>query len=163
MKTTFLFLLAFLPFFGFAQNDTLLLLPQLGKEYIYEYTESQYILLNDGSRYRPYDKEKTVKVQYNNFEPDGESYLLVSVEKNREVKPNNRPMAIRDFKYPTFWGGKDSQRNRQYYESLLCLVNPKYSIDSETSRITLLDRVGLLLEVRKFLGIKAFQRKTWII
>ncbi|RIJ48868.1 hypothetical protein D1614_10110 [Maribellus luteus] len=159
MKATFLFLLAFLPFFGFAQNDTLLLLPQLGKEYIYEYTESEYILLNDDSRYRPYDKEKTIKVQYNNFEPDEKPFLRVSVEKNREVKPNEKPMPIRDFKYPTFWGEKGSQRNRQYYESLLCLVNPKYSIDSGTSRITLLDRVGLLLEVRKILRDKGFSEK----
>ncbi|MCK3683501.1 histidine kinase [Maribellus sp. YY47] len=159
MKPIILFLLTLLPFFGFAQTDTLLLLPQLGKEYIYEYTESEYILLNDDSRYRPYDKEKTIKIQYSNFEPGEKPFLRVSVEKNREVKPNNRPMAIRDFKYPTFWGGKGSQRNRQYYESLLCLVNPKYSINSETSRITLLDRVGLLLEVRKILRDKGFSEK----
>ncbi len=152
MKATFLFLLAFLPFFGFAQNDTLLLLPQLGKEYIYEYTESEYTLKIDSSRFDPLERGKTLKIQFNKFEPEKEPYLLVTVEKNLEVRPEAVPLQITDYKFPAFVDKVDVGSNH-----LLCIERFKFSIDSATSQITLLNRTELLLSIRKILREKGFE------
>lgn len=153
MKATFLFLLAFLPFFGFAQNDTLLLLPQLGKEYIYEYTESEYTLNDDSTRFDPREHRETLRLQYDEFEPGKEPYLKVTVSKSISVKPGAVPLQITDYKFPAFVDGIPVSPSVAVRD-LLFAMELQFSIDSVSNQLSLLNRTDLLLKAREVLRSK---------
>ncbi|MBT6006323.1 MAG: histidine kinase, partial [Prolixibacteraceae bacterium] len=159
MKTNLLFLIFLFQLYGFSvqsQNDTILLNPEFGKEYIYEFTESQYILTEQEERFNSFDRIKTLKIKYDKIQPENKEILMVSMEKNVAIRPDYNPIQIKDYKYPDFKDGYYEQRFTDFYESLFCRVNFKYEFDFKTSKIKLINRDEILMKVHSILKEKGF-------
>ena len=77
-----LFAILFSGSFAQVHDDVILLKPETGYQYIYEYTDSFYALSDENSRIKPFFKRKLLKIRYDKFQPEGKDHLLVTVEKN---------------------------------------------------------------------------------
>jgi len=137
-------------------SDTILLQPEFGKEYTYEYTESKYIQLDNGKRLIPLDKIKTLRIKYEKAQPDNKELLFVTIDKNVAVRPNENPVRIIDYKFPEFVDGYYEQSLPDYYESLFCQITFKYEFDFNTSKIKLVNRDEILIKVNEILIEKSF-------
>lgn len=139
-----------------SQNDTIQLIPEFGKEYIYEFTESQYILTEQEERFNSFDRIKTLIIKFDKIQPENKEILVVSLDKNVAIRPDYNPIQIKDYKYPDFKDGYYEQRFTDFYESLFCRVNFKYEFDFKTSKIKLVNRDEILMKVHSILKEKGF-------
>ena len=142
------------------QEDVILLKPETGYQYIYEYTDSFYALSDENSRINPFVKRKVLKIRYDKFQPEGEDYLLVTVEENVAERPDIRPVQIKNYKYPEFKDGYFDQRYSDFFENLLCWPEFKYGFDPGTGLVKLINRDEVLLKVREVLKKKEFNEKS---
>jgi hypothetical protein len=142
------------------QEDIILLQPEAGMEYIYEFNDSFYALTEENERLNPFVKQKIIKIQYKKFQPESESYLLIKVEKNVAERPDTRPVQIKNYEYPDFKDGYYDQRYTDFFESLLCWPKFKYEFDLQTSKVKLINRDEVLLKIREVLNAKEFNKKS---
>lgn len=148
----FIILFSFLN--GKAQNDIVRLIPEFGKQTIYEFTESTYILTDDNQKQHRFIKKKTFDIKFDKFEPENSEYLKVSVTKNTVEKPDENPIEIKNYRFPYFEEAFPENTSPDFTETLLSRLILKYSFDFETSKIELLNLEELLLEARKILREK---------
>ncbi len=159
MKANIIFLILLFQLNGFSvqsQNNTILFHPEFGKEYIYEITESQYVLTEEKEKFNSFDRIKTLKIKYDKIQPGDKEILSVSLEKNIAIRPDYNPIQVKDYKYPEFKDGYYDQRFTDFYESLFCLINFKYEFNFKTSKIKLINRYEILIKVHAILKEKGF-------
>jgi hypothetical protein len=118
------------------------------------------VLTDENEKFNPYVATKIIKLQFDNFEPGNEEYLLVKVEKNLITKPKEKPIQIKDYKYPEFKDGYFDQRYADFYESLLCRADFKYKFDFETSKVELINYDEVLIKIHEVLIEKGFNEKN---
>ncbi len=130
--------------------------PELGKKYIYEFTEITYIQNKEGDKNDSLIKSKLISIQYANFKPEDKTYLLVKVLENTVKKPELSITNFKDYRFPEFRDGFYDKRYPDFYEGLLCRVDFKYNFDIENGNVTLINREEVLFKVRKVLIEKGF-------
>ena len=159
MKRTTIFLAALsllLNLTSSGQKNRFQTYPELGKKYIYEFTEITYIQNKKGDKNDSLIKSKLISIQYANFKPEDKTYLLVKVLENTVKKPEQSITNLKDYRFPEFRDGFYDKRYPDFYEGLLCRVDFKYNFDIETGNITLINREEVLFKVRKVLIEKGF-------
>ncbi|MBN2636651.1 MAG: hypothetical protein JXR61_10305, partial [Prolixibacteraceae bacterium] len=94
----FIILFSFLK--GKAQNDIIRLIPESGKKYVYEFTESTYILTDDNQKQHRFIKRKTFDIKFDKSEPENKEVLKVTITKNTLEKPDEPTPEIKDYRFP---------------------------------------------------------------
>jgi hypothetical protein len=148
----FIILFSFLK--GKAQNDILRLIPESGKKYVYEFTESTYILTDDNQKQHRFIKRKTFDIKFDKSEPENKEVLKVTITKNTLEKPDEPTPEIKDYRFPYLQEAFPENTSPDFTETLLSRLTLKYSFDFETSKIELLNHEELLLEARRILREK---------
>ncbi len=159
IKLTFL-LVIFLnsSFYCNAQNEKLRFSPEAGKQYIYEFAEASYIIVDNSKKRNRFVKRKSFDIKFDTFQPENTQYLKVCITKNVIEKPDKSIQEVRDYKYPYFQEAFPGNSSPNFTETLLSRLTFKYSFDFETSRIKLLNLEELLLEARKILEEKGLSK-----
>lgn len=155
----FISILQFSFFISQAQDEKFLLHPQWGKICNYEITESKYLINQEGEKINEFIKTKLFEINYTIENPESKELLLVRVIENIAEKPHEKPCQFQDFQYPEFKDGFYSNRHNNFYENIIFGIKFKYEFDSKTSKIKLYNREEVLLEVRKILTDKGFNKK----
>ncbi len=156
---TLTLLLLLVCFSSFAQNDAILLHPEIGKEYFYQFTDSEYIAGKDGEKLTELVKQKTLHIQFSNVQPENKELLQVKVIQNKAEKPLDNPRGVNDYMYPYFESTYFGKRLGSYYEELLCGIDFQYEFDETTSAVKLYNRPDVLLKVREILRGKEFEEE----
>ncbi len=138
------------------QNKNLALQPEFGKEYIYEFTEINYIQNKGGDKRDSLIKRKLISIRYTSSPQDDEKYLLVWVKGNTVEKPNRNITNFTDYRFPEFRDGFYDKRYPDFYEGLLCRVDFKYNFNTETNIVKLANLEQVLFDVRSILSEKGF-------
>ena len=144
-----IFLISF--FGGKAQNDAIKLIPELGKQYIYECKESTYVLTVDNQKRDRFIKSKTFNIKFDTFQPENKPYLKVCVTKNTLEKPDQPTPELKDYRFPYFQEAFPENTSPDFTETLLSRLTFKYAFDLNSSKIKLLNLEELLLEAREIL------------
>jgi hypothetical protein len=144
---------------SFSQDERPLLLPEPGKQYIYEIINSQYIINTTGDRNTDIVKRKQLKIQYKSIQPENTNYLVVSVIENSARRPEHTPVQYVDYRFPYFKVGVYDKRNTNFYEELLTLLEFHYEFNKEKREVKLHNRAEILLQVRDHLNKKGFEKK----
>jgi hypothetical protein len=147
-------IILFVKLSGQVQEDVILLKPEIGYQYIYEFTESTYVLTDDNQKQNRLIKNKTFDIKFDKLESENKEVLKVNVIKNTIGKPDEKPVEIRDYRFPYFQEVSPNSTSPDFTESLLSRLTLKYSFDFETSKIELLNLEELLLNARKILREK---------
>ncbi|WP_321997621.1 histidine kinase [Draconibacterium orientale] len=145
-------------FSSFAQNEVILLRPETGKEYIYQFNKSIYHQSEDGEKLNEFLWTKILEIEYRTTEPDNKKLLFVTVSKNTLQKPGEIPFAYRDYEYPEFQNEYYGGARTDAYENLVCNILFKYEFNEETSELKLYNRDEVLLAAKKRLDKKAFDQ-----
>ncbi|QIA06307.1 sensor histidine kinase [Draconibacterium halophilum] len=143
---------------SFAQNETILLHPEIGKKYIYQFNKSTYHLSKDEKKLDEVLWTKILEIEYRTTEPDNKKLLFVTVSKNTLQKPGEIPFAYRDYEYPEFQNEYYGRVRTDAYENLVCNILFKYEFNEETSELKLYNRDEVLLAAKKRLDKKAFDQ-----
>ena len=143
-------------FSSFAQNEVILLRPEIGKEYFYRFTDSEYITGKDGEKLTERVKQKTLRIQFSHVLPEDKDLLQVKVIQNKAEKPLESPRQVNDYMYPYFESNYFGKRYGNFYEELLCDVEFRYEFDYTTRKVKLYNRPDVLLTVREKLKQKEF-------
>ncbi len=142
---------------GYTQNDFIRMHPEPGKQYIYEFTESTYILTSDNEKQERSVRTKTYDIRFDNFEPENAEYLSVNIIKNTFERPDGLIPEYTDYRFPYFQEGFPNSMSPDFTETLLSRLTLKYRFDFETSKIELLNREELISEARAILNEKGFE------
>ena len=142
-----------------AQDKKYLLFPQFGNTSTYEFTESKYLVTKDGEKVNEFIRTKLLEVNFSNVKPENKELLRVRVIKNTAEKPQKSPYQFRDYEYPEFKDGFYSDRYNNFYKNLIGRITFKYEFNPETSEVKLNNREEILLDVRKILEEKGFNKK----
>lgn len=143
-----------------AQNEKIVLHPENGKEYIYEFTELRYILPENHKRFTDYFKKKSLKIKCVTIQPENKEYLMVSVIENMADKPEFKPVWFKDYRFPAFKDGFYDNRTDNFWEELLPWTDYQYTFDRETMEPKLQNRVEVLSEIGRLLERKGFEEKA---
>ncbi|NQU55416.1 MAG: histidine kinase [Bacteroidetes bacterium] len=138
------------------QESRFPIFPENGMQYLYEFTEINYIQNKGKETKDTLIKHKLLSIQYGNFKPEDKTYLLVKVVENTVEKPQQNITNFKDYRFPEFKDGFYDKRYRDFYEDLLCRIDFKYDFDIENGNVKLLNREDVLLDVRKILKEKGF-------
>jgi len=144
---------------SFSQDERPLLLPEPGKQYIYETILSQYIINAKGDRNTDIVKRKKLKIQYKAIQPENTNYLVVTVIENTAERTDHTPYQFTDYRFPYFIDGVYDKRNTNFFEELLTTVELHYEFNKERREIKLHNRAEILLQVRDLLSKKGFEKK----
>ncbi|MFW5756430.1 MAG: histidine kinase [Tangfeifania sp.] len=136
------------------QEDVILLKPEIGYQYIYEFTESTYILTDDDQKQNRLIKSKTFDIKFDKLESENKEVLKVNVTRNTIEKPDEKPVGILDYRFPYFQEVSPYSTSPDFTETLLSRLTLKYNFDYETSKIELLNLEELLLNAREILREK---------
>ncbi len=156
---TLTLLLLLVCFSSFAQNEAILLRPEIGKEYFYQFTNSEYIAGKDGYKLTELIKQKTLHIQFSNVQPENKELLQVKVIQNKAERPLDNPRGVNDYMYPYFESTYFGKRFGNFYEELLCGIDFQYEFDETTSAVKLYNRPDVLLKVREILRGKEFDEE----
>ncbi|SHJ19583.1 Histidine kinase [Tangfeifania diversioriginum] len=161
-----IFILAFVAFFLInfftsAQNEKIVLQPENGKEYIYEFIETKYVLPENQQRFDEYIKTKSLRIRCVTLQPENKEYLLVSVIENKAENPELIPPRYKDYRFPEFRDAFYENRYDSFWEELLPWIDfYQYEFDRETMELKLHNRAEVLEEVRNLLRRKGFDEKA---
>lgn len=148
-------------FFTSAQNEKMALPPENGKEYIYEFTETKYVLPENHRRFDDYIKRKSLKIKCINMQPENKEYLLVSVIENTVEKPEFSPVWFKDYRFPEFKDAFYENRYDSFWEELLPWIDfYQYEFNRKTMELKLHNRAEVLEEIRSLLRRKGFDEKA---
>lgn len=159
MKTIIVFLFILFTVKIQAQDNNIKLVPENGKEYIYRYTDTEYIANESGKRFREFRKQKNILIRFSDVESEGKELLQVKVTSNKAAHPLETPKAVIDYQYPYFEGGYYRWSQKDFYEELLCDIEFLYEFNSQTSNVEIYNRSEVLLEVREVLKKKKFDKE----
>ncbi|MGC9352974.1 MAG: hypothetical protein ACP5D9_03990, partial [Mariniphaga sp.] len=163
-RVAFIFSVVFfflISFYTSAQNEKIVLQPINGKEYVYELTETKYVLPENHRRFDDYIKRKSLKIKCINMQPENKEYLLVSVIENTVEKPEFSPVWFKDYRFPEFKDAFYENRYDSYWEELLPWVDfYQYEFDRKTMELKLHNRPEVLEEIRSLLRRKGFDEKA---
>ncbi|WP_320111127.1 histidine kinase [Draconibacterium orientale] len=157
--STLTLLLLLVCFSSFAQDETILLRPEAGKEYFYRFTDSEYIADENGEKRTELIKQKTLRIQFPNVKPENKELLRVKVIENKAEKPLDDPRGINDYMFPYFESTYFGIRNDNFYEELLCGIDFQFEFDGKTGTVNLYNRPDVLLKVREILRGKEFDEE----
>ncbi len=146
-------------FVGFAQIEPILLHPENGKEYFYQFTDLQYIANDDGLKLSELRKQKTLHIKFSNVQSENKELLQVVVIQNKADKPLRKPIETIDYMYPYLEDTYFGKRYDNYYEELICDIEFQFEFDYATSEVKLYNRADVLLKVREILKRKEFDKK----
>ncbi|MCG6189892.1 hypothetical protein, partial [Maribellus maritimus] len=149
-----MFIILFSSFYGIAQNEPIRLIPEFGKQTIYEFTELTYILSDDNEKQHRFIKKKTYELKFDKFGPENKEVLKVNITKNTLEKPDQPTPEVKDYRFPYFQEAFPDNTSPDFTETLLSRLTLEYSFDFETSNIELLNLEELLMEARKILREK---------
>lgn len=151
----------FISFFTSAQNEKMVLLPENGKEYIYEFTETKYVLPENQQRFDDYIKKKSLRIRCVTLQPENKEYLLVSVIENKAENPELIPPRFKDYRFPEFKDAFYENRYDSFWEELLPWIDfYNYEFDQKTMELKLHNRAEVLEEIRNLLRRKGFDEKA---
>jgi hypothetical protein len=163
-QITFIFSVVFfflISFYTSAQNRKMLLQPENGKEYIYEFTETKYVLPENQKRFDEYILTKSLKIRCVNLQPENKEYLLVSVIENKGENPELNPPRFKDYRFPEFRDAFYENRNDSFLEELMSWIDfYNYEFDQKTMELKLHNRAEVLEEIRNLLRRKGFDEKA---
>jgi len=163
-REIFILVVAFfflMTFFTSAQNEKMALPPENGKEYIYEFTETKYVLPENHRRFDDFIKRKSLKIKCVTLQPGNKEYLLVSVIKNTVEKPEFNPVWFKDYRFPEFKDAFYENRYDSFWEELLPWIDfYQYEFDRKTMELKLHNRAEVLEEIRSLLRRKGFDEKA---
>ena len=153
-------ILQFLFFTSFGQDKNFLLFPQPGNTYLYEFTESKYLVNKEGKKVNEFISTKLLEVNCLNEKSENKKLLRVKVLNNTSEKPQEKPYQLRDYQFPSFkYGFYNNSNYNNFYEQLFFQVSFLYDFDEKTSNIKLQNRDDILLKVRSILEEKGFEKK----
>lgn len=139
----------------------MVLQPENGKEYIYEFTEIKYVLPENHRRFNDYIKTKSLKIRCVTQQPENKEYLLVSVIENKGENPELNPPRFKDYRFPGFRDAFYENRYDSYWEELLPWIDfYQYEFDKKTKELKLHNRAEVLEEIRSLLRRKGFDEKA---
>ena len=145
-------------FSSFAQDETILLRPEAGKKYVYQFNKSIYHQSEDGEKLNEFLWTKILEIEYRTTEPDNKKLLFVTVSKNTLQKPGEIPFAYRDYEYPEFQNEYYGGARTDAYENLVCNILFKYEFNEATSEVKLFNRDDVLLAAKKRLDQREFDQ-----
>lgn len=139
----------------------MVLQPENGKEYIYEFTETKYVLSENQQRFDDYIKKKRLKIRCETLQPENKEFLLVSVIENKGENPELNPPRFKDYRFPEFRDAFYENRYDSFWEELLPWIDfYQYEFDRETVELKLHNRAEVLEEIRSLLRRKGFDEKA---
>ena len=139
----------------------MVLQPENGKEYIYEFTETKYVLPENHRRFDDFIKRKSLKAECVTMQPENKEYLLVSVIENQAENPELNPPRFKDYRFPEFKDGFYENRYDSFWEELLPWIDfYQYEFDRETMELKLHNRAEVLSEISRLLERKGFNEKA---
>ena len=155
-------ILQFLFFTSLGQDKNFQLFPQPGNTYLYEFTESKYLVNKEGKKVNEFISTKLLEVNCANEKSENRKTLRVKVLNNTSEKPQEKPYQLRDYQFPSFkYGFYNNSNYNNFYEQLFFQVSFLYDFDDKTSNIKLQNRDEVLLKVRSILEEKGFEKKVW--
>ncbi len=164
MKTIsgfFILLFTFSVLSSFSQEQVIRLKLEEGFEYIYEFTETKYVLPENQKRFDEYILTKSLRIRCVTLQPENKDYLLVSVIENKGESPGLNPPRFKDYRFPEFRNAFYENRNDSFFEELMSWIDfYQYEFESETSNIKLHNRAEVLEEIRNLLRRKGFDEKA---
>jgi hypothetical protein len=133
-------------FNSFSQEQVIKLKMKEGHEYVFEKVDKDYYIKEDNSKEFTALKTKEIRLIVEEVKPDGIILLTLEHLKNIHDGRSSREVLNRtDHFYPNFAEGENQYADsRNFIEPLLCRSKLKFSINSETNEIILLNRVELL-------------------
>ncbi|WP_167610547.1 sensor histidine kinase [Maribellus sediminis] len=155
--STVLFLVLYLSsFVSFSQEADFKMFPSIGKEYVYEFSDLNYLQDNEGKKTEMLLKKQTLKLKYEKSSADNQNYLSVEFIGNSVEEPLSDVTSLKDYRYPELVDGFYDRRYPDFYEGLLCRIQFKYNFDFDSSKVTLVNRAGLLEELYSILKEQGF-------
>jgi len=154
---TLLFVFSVLTSLG--QDKNFKLLPQYGNTYLYEFTNSKYLINKEGKKVNEFITTKLLEVNCSIEKSENKKSLRVKVLKSTADKPQEKPYQLRDYQFPPFKYGFYNNNYNNFYEQLFFQVSFLYDFDEKTSTIKLVNREEILLKVRSILEEKGFNKK----
>jgi hypothetical protein len=164
MKTIsgfFTLIFAFSVLSSFSQDQGIRLKMKEGKEYVYEFSETKYVLPENQKRFDEYIKTKSLRIRCVILQPENKEYLLVSVIENKGENPELNPPRFKDYRFPDFKDAFYENRYDSFWEELLPWIDfYKYEFDQKTIELKLHNRAEVLEEIRSLLQRKGFDEKA---
>ena len=161
------FMLLFLLFSSYcpltAQEKTIRLNLKEGQEYVFEKTERNYYLMEDGTEISGDTRTRKIRVSVEKIVPGKEVIVGVIHLKNfREFQGGYFGIKeISDYFYPDFRDtGGNNEDTYHSIESLLCMFKIRFSINLQTSEIKVANREELLEEFHRRLKEQGLDDKT---
>ncbi|WP_372950902.1 sensor histidine kinase [Mariniphaga sp.] len=146
---------------SFSQEQVIRLKLKEGHEYVYEFTETKYVLPENQQRFDDYIKTKSLRIRCVNLQPENKEYLLVSVIENKAENPELNPPRFKDYRFPDFKDAFYENRYDSFWEELLPWIDfYQYEFDQKTMELKLHNRTEILEEIRSLLRRKGFDDKA---
>jgi hypothetical protein len=139
-----------------AQNDMIVLQPEKGKEYTYEFRNINYWENEDGEKRNMLIRVKTFKVEVDNESTDGKKFFNIKLTENTIESPISDITCFKDYRFPEYREEYYNERPPDFYEGLLCRVNFRYSINLETNMLNLENQLEVLEKMKDHLAKKGF-------
>jgi hypothetical protein len=152
-------IIAIFPLMGLnsaAQDDKIVLQPENGKEYIYEFRNITYWENEKGEKRNMLIRVKTFKVKVDNESPDGKKFLNIKLTENTIENPNSDITCFKDYRFPEYREENYDERPPDFYEGLLCRVSFRYSLNLKTYILNLKNRLEVLEKIKDHLAEKGF-------
>ncbi|WP_340112175.1 sensor histidine kinase [Maribellus mangrovi] len=159
LSTVLFLILCFSSFVSFSQEAVFKMFPSIGKEYIYEFSDLNYLQDDEGKKTEMILKKQTLKLIYKKSSADNQNYLSVEFIGNSVEDPLSDVTSFKDYRYPELVDGFYDRRYPDFYEGLLCRIQFKYNIDFDSSKVTLVNRSGLLEEFYSILKEQGFDQQ----
>ncbi len=146
---------------SFSQEQVIRLNLEEGHDYIYEFTETKYVLPENHRRFDDYIKTKSLRIRCVNLQPENKEYLLVSVIENKAENPELNPPRFKDYRFPDFKDAFYENRYDSFWEELMSWIDfYQYEFDQKTMELKLQNRAEILEEIRSLLRRKGFDEKA---
>ncbi len=146
---------------SFSQEQVIRLKLEEGFEYIYQFTETKYVLPENQKRFDEYILTKSLRIRCVTLQPENKNYLLVSVFENKGENPELNPPRFKDYRFPEFRDAFYENRYDSYWEELLLWIDfYQYEFDQKTMELKLHNRAEVLEEIRSLLRRKGFDEKA---
>ena len=159
LSTVLFIFFALNSFVSSAQEAAFKMFPTVGKEYIYEFDDLNYLQGDDSKKTEMILKKQTLRLKYEKSAADNQNYLSVEFVGNSVEDPLSDVTSLKDYRYPELVDGFYDRRYPDFYEGLLCRVQFKYGFDFDSSKVTLLNRAALLEEFYEILKEQGFSQQ----
>lgn len=133
--------------------------PSVGKEYIYEFSDLSYLQNEEGRKSEMFLKKRTLKLKYETSPADHKDYVSVEFVGNSIEDPLSDVTSLKDYRYPELVDGFYDRRYPDFYEGLLYRVKFNFTFDSDSSKVTLINRAELLEEIYSILKEQGFSQR----